>query len=51
MISGDLTSGPVYGAGPGRSTYSGRGIDDGTGRRGETVPGWTAVRLEGMPAV
>ena len=50
-ISGDLTSGPSNGAGAGRSTYSGRAMLASTGRRGEIVPGWTAVRLDGMAAV
>ncbi len=33
IVSASLTSGPVYGAGAGLSTYSGRAIDEGTGRR------------------
>jgi len=39
MVSGALTSEPVNLAGPGLPTYSGRGIDAGTGRCGLTVPG------------
>src|SRR4051794_38791869 len=45
MISGLFTSGPSYGIGPGRSTYSGRAMDEGTVRRGEIVPGSTAVMV------
>ena len=42
MVSGSLTSDPVNRSGWGRSTYSGRAISGGTGRRGETVRrGWT----------
>ena len=39
MVSADFTSEPVNLAGPGLPTYSGRGIDAGTGRCGLTVPG------------
>ena len=39
MVSADLISEPVNFAGPGLPTYSGRGIDAGTGRCGLTVPG------------
>ena len=38
-VSASLTSDPVKRAGAGLSTYSGRGIESGTGRRGETRPG------------
>ena len=41
IVSASLTSEPVYVAGAGWSTYSGRGIDEGTGRRSPTVPGAT----------
>ncbi len=51
MVSASLTSGPVYGAGAGRSTYSGRAIDAGTGRRGETTPGATLPKVTGMAGV
>lgn len=44
MISAGLTSGPVYRAARGWSTYSGRGIPGGTGRRGLIAPG---VRVPG----
>ena len=43
IVSASLTSGPVNGAGAGLSTYSGRGMCVGTGRRGEIVPGATGV--------
>jgi hypothetical protein len=43
MVSASLTSLPVYGAGVGRSTYSGLAIDSGTGRRGEIAAGAIAV--------
>ena len=43
IVSASLTSGPSNGAGAGRSTYSGRGMCAGTGRRGETMAGATAV--------
>jgi hypothetical protein len=39
----------VNGAGAGRSTYSGRGIESGTGRRGEIAAG--AIAVEVMRAV
>jgi hypothetical protein len=42
-----LTSLPVNGAGAGRSTYSGRGIDAGTARRGEIAAGAIAVEVMG----
>jgi hypothetical protein len=38
-VSADLTSEPVNFAGAGLPTYSGRGMDAGTGRCGLTVPG------------
>ena len=40
-VAPGITSDPVSRAGPGRSTYSGRSIDAGTGRRGDTTPGAT----------
>ena len=43
IVSASLTSLPVNGAGPGRSTYSGRGTELGTARRGETAAGTIAV--------
>jgi hypothetical protein len=43
IVSASLSGEPVKRAGPGRPTYSGRGIDSGTGRSGETTPGATAV--------
>jgi hypothetical protein len=39
MVSADLISEPVNFSGPGFPTYSGRGIDVGTGSWGLTVPG------------
>lgn len=39
MVSADLTSEPVNLAGAFLPTYSGRGIDAGTGSSGLTVPG------------
>jgi hypothetical protein len=41
----------VSAAWPGRSTYSGRAIDAGTGRRGETTPGATLPKVTGMAGV
>ena len=41
IVSASLTSEPVYFSGAGLSTYSGRGIVEGTGRRSVTVPGAT----------
>ena len=38
-VSASLTSDPVNRAGAGLPTYSGRGIDSGTDRRGEMRPG------------
>jgi hypothetical protein len=38
-VSSSCTSGPVYGVGPGFPTYSGRGIEAGTGRGGDSFPG------------
>jgi len=38
MVSADLISEPVNLAGPGLPTYSGRGMDAGTGSCGLTVP-------------
>jgi hypothetical protein len=49
MVSASLTSLPVYAAGAGRSTYSGRGIEAGTGRRGEIAAG--AIAVEDMRRV
>ena len=43
MVSESLTSEPVNGAGPGLSTYSGRGMCAGTGRRAEILPGAMVV--------
>ena len=43
IVSASFTSGPVNGAGAGLSTYSGRGMCAGTGRRGEILPGAMAV--------
>ena len=48
MVSASLTSGPVYFAGAGWSTYSGRGMSAGTGRRGETAPGATLAYVNGI---
>src|SRR4051795_1732544 len=55
MVSASLTSGPVYGVGASLSTYSGRTMWAGTGRRGEMVAGAIGVtrssvvsRLQGM---
>ena len=42
IVGSSLTSGPVKGAGAGRSTYSGRAMPAGTARRGLTTP-WTRV--------
>src|SRR4051794_9634688 len=39
MVSSSLTSLPVNGAGAGLSTYSGRAMESGTGRRGEIAAG------------
>jgi hypothetical protein len=39
MVSADFTSEPVNLAGPGLPTYSGRGMEAGTGRWGLTDPG------------
>src|SRR4051794_38372298 len=47
MVSASLTSLPVNGAGPGLSTYSGRGIEAGTARRGEIAAGAIAVEVMG----
>ena len=41
IVSASLTSEPVYFSGAGLSTYSGRAIVEGTGRRSVTVPGAT----------
>src|SRR2546430_13918555 len=49
MISGGWTSGSVFRAGAGLSTYSGRAIDDGTNRRGLCTPGVNGART-GMPS-
>ena len=43
MVSSSLTSLPVNRAGAARSTYSGRAICSGTGRRGDTDPGATGA--------
>ena len=48
MVSGSLTSGPVYGVGEGRSTYSGRAMLVGTLRRGESTPGATEAYVNGI---
>src|SRR5689334_20151604 len=48
MVSGSLTSDPVSRAGAGRSTYSGRTMEAGTGRRGETTPGATLAYVNGI---
>src|SRR3954447_2158714 len=56
MVSGSLTSEPVNLAGAGFQAYSGRGIDAGTGRTGETVP-WASeprgavVAMWGIPSI
>ncbi|GGP54532.1 hypothetical protein GCM10010214_29520 [Streptomyces abikoensis] len=39
MVSASWTSGPSYGVGAGFPTYSGRRIEAGTGRVGESLPG------------
>ena len=49
IVSASLTSLPVNGAGAGRSTYSGRAMESGTGRRGEIAAG--AIAVEVMRAV
>ena len=43
MVSESFTSGPVNGAGAGLSTYSGRSMLVGTGRREEILPGAMAL--------
>src|SRR6187549_456390 len=43
MVSVSCISDPMYGAGAGLSTYSGRVIAWGTGRRGDTVPATMGV--------
>ena len=43
MVSASFTSEPVNGAGAGLSTYSGRAMFAGTGRRGEILPGAMTV--------
>jgi hypothetical protein len=48
MVSASLTSEPVNGFGAGRSTYSGRAIPAGTGRRAEIEPGDTWARVSGI---
>jgi hypothetical protein len=55
MVSASLTSLPVNFAGAGLSTYSGRGMKAGTGRRGEIWYGvvvlllvWLALLLVGF---
>ena len=45
IVSASLTSLPVNGAGAGRSTYSGRAMESGTGRRGEIAAGAIAVEV------
>ncbi len=49
MVSADFTSEPVNFSGPGLPTYSGRGIDAGTGSCGLTVPG-TSVPVGAVEA-
>src|SRR3954454_10753020 len=49
IVSASFTSLPVYGAGAGRSTYSGRGIEAGTSRRGGIAGG--AIAGGGMGRV
>src|SRR4051794_4314117 len=44
IMSSSSTFEPVHRAGPGRPTYSGRAIEEGTERRGLTVPGTRALR-------
>ena len=48
IVSASLTSDPWSRAGAGRSTYSGRSIEAGTGRRGETTPGATLAYVNGI---
>src|SRR6476660_1158153 len=48
MVSASLTSGPSSRLGAGRSTYSGRAMDAGTGRRGDTTPGATLAYVIGI---
>lgn len=43
IVSVLCTSGPVYGAGPGRPTYSGRAMCAGTLRVGDWIPGTRAM--------
>ena len=48
IVAASFTSGPSKRRGAGRSTYSGRGMDAGTGRRGPIVPG-TSVPSGAVP--
>ncbi len=51
MVSASLTSLPSKGAGAGRSTYSGRAMWAGTGRRGLTAAGVTGAAAGGVTGV
>src|SRR6478672_2989669 len=48
IVSASLTSGASSRTGAGLSTYSGRAIDAGTGRRGDTTPGATLAYVIGI---
>src|SRR5689334_20248452 len=49
--SSGCTHGSVFRAGAGLSTYSGRGMDDGTGRRGDWTPGFNGARTGMRPTL
>src|SRR5690242_11363582 len=48
IVSASCTWEPVSRAGAGRSTYSGRSIEAGTARRGDTSPGATLAYVNGI---